>query len=843
MKAPGILLVAAVAACAGGASGATAAAHAQVASPAAITAANRLMADPWPTFVAPYQQQAQALLDKYEGTSIVNDSGNGWSFNANLENLRANVGIAAAPGFTSASPTGFELRAPASGYWSFGVSGTVHAHAKVVTLGRTVLDVQPKLHFALGVTGVSMRAFANLDASDPTRPKLIGGGVEASATLGGSGIMPGVSVSISVERESDGSLTFARSLTAFDLGLPGVSVKLTGSEYVRVLPYQTAVDANLPGEVADVHGALLWCTYGVKGSLSVRLPDPVGKKTLGIDAPLGFFVLPVPREIAGMLALVQGDIPRRWPPTRSTDPDALPQWPQNVDLTAPRDKIEEQIRPHMPQDAVLSLDWKGDPKPGTKHYTYGVDADSTIWTGHYLTAEALRYAATGSQAALDRVNRAINGLQHDFDVADVAVDNGRSVAVKEQGLFARSALPIDSNPGYTDGRYDKRPGECYYKHPQNGWTLGTSAKHYATYNEALQASGPKKQTPQPSGRIWLGFGCGSTGGDHPISRDQYSGLAMGLAYAWQLVPPARQAAAQLLKPLLHYVIIDHRWNVPLPPEGKIITTFLGDFDSQLDLLKIAATIDPGTYAQRYADAAPASELTWIPVWFSTVDPLTKYFKYNLGHAFMSPLLFLETDPTLHSNYLKAYSILRAATSTDRSAYFTLVDLLVGAVKPKDPSPANKLLTVEDEAKADLADWVTRWKLVATTAGLPLNVTPDAAAGYLFSHVWAKNEVGLYKGLITGDTVGGEGWAATYALPLQQRTGEGMDFAWQKSPYGVGVASPGSAQRWKGGSCAKAPPASADQIKACSGEPSREGPGIDYLLPYWLAVYLKVLPTP
>ncbi len=847
-----VVLLAAVAATAtaGSALGGTAALRTRAASPAALAAANQLIAQPWAGFVAQYQKQAQSLIQAYDGVRILNGGGNGWSFSANLENLNANLGLASPPGFISASPTQFELRAPVSGSWSFGVSGDVHAHAKVTALGRTVLDVDPRLHFALGVSGVSLRAFAQLDASDPTRPKLRSGGVEAAATLGGSGIFPGVSVSLSAQREPDGSLTFARNLTAFNVGFAGVTAKLTGSDYVRVLPYQTAVDKNLPGDAPDVHGALLWCTVGFKGSLSVRLPDPVGTKTLAVDAPLGFFVVPVPHEVADTLALLQGEIPKRWPLAGArTDPDGLPQWPQNpaVDLTSPRDTLEQGIQAHMPHGAVLTLDYKRDAKPGTRNYTYGLDADSTIWTGHYLTAEAFRYAVTGSQAALDRVNQAIKGLQHDFDVADVAVDGGKTVPVRERGLFARSTLPIDSNPGYTDGRYDKRAGECYYKHPQNGWTLPHSSKHYTTYNGALQSAkgniGLRTVTPQPSGTMWLGFGCGSTGGDHPISRDQYSGLTMGLAYAWMLVPSARQAAADLLKPLLHYVIIDHKWNVPLPPTGRIITTFMGDFDSQLDLLKIAATIDPATYASRYLAAAPASELTWIPLWFSTVDPLSSYFKFNLGHAFMSPLLFLETDPSLRANYLQAYAILRASTITHRNAYFGAVDLLVGAAKQTDTSPANPALTMGSEVKADLADWVTRWKLVQNTAGMPMNVTTDTAANYLFSHVWAKNEAGLYKGIITTDQIGGEGWNATYALPLWLRTGEGMDFAWQKSPFGVGVAGPGSSQKWSGGSCAKAPPASSDQIKACSTEGSREGPGVDYLLPYWLDVYLKVLPAP
>ena len=34
-----------------------------------------------------------------------------------------------------------------------------------------------------------------------------------------------------------------------------------------------------------------------------------------------------------------------------------------------------------------------------------------------------------------------------------------------------------------------------------------------------------------------------------------------------------------------------------------------------------------------------------------------------------------------------------------------------------------------------------------------------------------------------------------------------------------------------------------EIRKHGARPEREGPGVDYLLPYWLAVYLGVLPKP
>ena len=41
-------------------------------------------------------------------------------------------------------------------------------------------------------------------------------------------------------------------------------------------------------------------------------------------------------------------------------------------------------------------------------------------------------------------------------------------------------------------------------------------------------------------------------------------------------------------------------------------------------------------------------------------------------------------------------------------------------------------------------------------------------------------------------------------------------------------------------CAVTPP-TLEEVQMCGSDPKREGPGVDYLLPYWLAVYLGVLP--
>jgi hypothetical protein len=279
----------------------------------------------------------------------------------------------------------------------------------------------------------------------------------------------------------------------------------------------------------------------------------------------------------------------------------------------------------------------------------------------------------------------------------------------------------------------------------------------------------------------------------------------------------------------------HRWDVPLPPDGLSRTTFLGDFDAQLGLLRIGATVDPNRFRSAYDAVKDAGALAWIPVWFSTIDPLTSYFKFNLDHANLGPALLLESDAAVRQNLLAAYTIMRTPNVTHRNAWFNLVDVLTGAASATDRSASNPSLTLADETKSDLNDWLTRWSLVKNGNGMPTNTTSATAAATLAS-LWPKL-VGSYS-----NPFGGRGTFAKLPLPVYDRIGDGMDFVWQRSPFSLGVDPRGSQRVVKGEKCSSSPPTAA-QVAACSSESQREGPGVDFLLPYWLAVYLKILPAP
>jgi len=129
--------------------------------------------------------------------------------------------------------------------------------------------------------------------------------------------------------------------------------------------------------------------------------------------------------------------------------------------------------------------------------------------------------------------------------------------------------------------------------------------------------------------------------------------------------------------------------------------------------------------------------------------------------------------------------------------------------------------------------------------MPRNVTSQAAAAYLAQR-WPTDVA------VLTNTDENKSYNITFPLPVWARKGDGADFVWQRPPFDAGVDAPGSLRRASGPAapggvgvsylCDQTPPTAA-QIAACSSSGLRAGPGVDFLLPYWLGVYLGLLPKP
>lgn len=847
---PAILLAAVAIGAAGSEPGRTTPSQSSSASALSpLEAVNELLAVPWQGLAKQRAQDAEReIVAALDGRKLVDsdgsESGFKWKLSLTLKDVRASIDTRSPPAFTQASDKSLALELPRGAGWDVAISGDVKGRASVKTAGQTLFSWSPGLHLGLQIKNFKVVAQAALDTSRPNRPKLAGSTIRPSLTLAGGGFLP-VSVPLSFTFQTEGEKLVLRGhMTGVALKeeLSGLDAKLTADLVVSLLP-RAVVDpfpvgpAGLDYEIPlGEDGRTL--RVELNGKLKVRLKK-VGKLTVpfkGFDLTIPF---PSPHGLDELLAPLAGNLPQPWgdgkPAPAGTVPDP-------ATLAAPVAELEAGAAKHMPHGGVLSFDFAGRKGDPFSAYTYGRDVDSTIWTGHYLAAESFRYAVTQSPAALSRVQAAVEGLRRLFWVTSDAVEtigeDGTKVLAPvtggrrlsgPSGILARTAKPDSDSRAFTrtskattSGPLEQRP--CHYVKPEGGW-LAADGRSYPTFAGIPPAV---RGQAKPVGPIWYGWGCGD---NWPVSKDQYIGAMLGLGVAWKLVPDAgvRKAAGELIEDALDY-LLRNDWNVRLPPDGRIQTSFLGDFPKQLALLRIGKTVKPGKYGDDYDKVAAAAELAWIPVWLSSFDPIFQYYKFNLSHAAFVTALVLEESAAQRQRWHDSYQLLWGPVAHHRNAYFDLARILAEppATRPAilgSPSQANVNVTLAGEVKTVLGEWVRRWTLVKGRWG-PLNRVGDAAHQL---RLW-PDDFGTFQ------TVDGKTYClAKYALPVDGRRGANAEFVWEHAPFRLSVGAE---------SCKKSPRPDTEQIlKLDSKQSSREGASVDYLLAYWLAVYLELLPAP
>ncbi|MDQ6663491.1 MAG: hypothetical protein M3Z23_03760 [Acidobacteriota bacterium] len=242
--------------------------------------------------------------------------------------------------------------------------------------------------------------------------------------------------------------------------------------------------------------------------------------------------------------------------------------------------------------------------------------DSATWTGHYLAAEAFRYKATQSAAALDNIKIAIAGIKLLADVTGI-------------NLLARCVVPMSSP--FAAGIESEEI--------HNGIYINASA-----------------------GLAWVGN----------TSRDQYSGALFGLAVAYDMVddPGIKSSISQLATRLIDYVK-EHNWNIVMP-DGSISTTFLVRPDQILTLLQIGRHVNSSHYSTDY-------DIQRVLLAGEVIAPIgveagsdSSYFKFNLDYINLYNLVRLESSST-KTIFQKAYDILRAHTAGHQNAFFNMID--------------------------------------------------------------------------------------------------------------------------------------------------------------------------
>lgn len=346
---------------------------------------------------------------------------------------------------------------------------------------------------------------------------------------------------------------------------------------------------------------------------------------------------------------------------------------------------------------------------------YTQAADNAIWTGHYLAAEATRYAVTGSADALANATKALHGVTALIDVT-------------QSDVLARFLIPRSS--------------------PYANAILAEEA------SEGIYESSYQKQA-----YAWLGG----------TSRDQYSGVFFGLGVAYDMLPNGR-LRGEIRRDVDRLLanLVANAWSVKMP-DGSYSTTFVQRPDQQLSFLQVGRRVDPNRWTATYqAFRAANAASVQAPIQTECQDPYGSYYKFNLDHINLYNLIRLEEPGAFRTLYLQAFAVLRGCTGSHQNAHFNMIERgLLGADPARDAETVN-LLSL----------WLLRPR-----------------RDYYVDNTGKYPACGQY---------------ACAPIPVNDRYT--TDFLWQRNPFQL----------------------------AGGGAGTIETPGVDYILPYWMARYFGVI---
>lgn len=310
---------------------------------------------------------------------------------------------------------------------------------------------------------------------------------------------------------------------------------------------------------------------------------------------------------------------------------------------------------HLPYGTILDPRFASS-DPNSPDYSAVVSytrcRDSAIWTGHYLAAEAFRYAVTGAADALTNVQGALQGIQSLRKVTGTDV-------------LARCLYPV-SSPYASD--------------------LTAEDSDLGIYQGSIGSQS----------YYWVG----------QTSRDQYSGVFFGLGVAADTVNDVhvRALVREEVTHLLNYLIANN-WSVVMP-DGSVSTVFWSHPDQMLSFLQVGRHVNPDDFETVY-EVYRASLAASVPgpIAYDCGDDHNHYFKFNLDSINLYNLIRLEesTSPFLAA-YNSAYQLLWNTTATHQNAHFELINRpLQGANALRDAETAQLLQQWLQRARRDY--WV------------------------------------------------------------------------------------------------------------------------------------------
>jgi hypothetical protein len=192
---------------------------------------------------------------------------------------------------------------------------------------------------------------------------------------------------------------------------------------------------------------------------------------------------------------------------------------------------------------------------------------------------------------------------------------------------------------------------------------------------------------------------------------------------------------------------------------------------------LAARVDAGKYQALRDELGQLAWITWVTDLSGTLDPLSSYYKWNLGMGSTYHAIRLETDPARFMALSRTHAIERRTIGHHENAYFQTIDAAL------DPTLA---ATLAPEIQDELYRFVARGRREVT-------VTNSQDPNVLKA---------TYSVPLSTKTVA----EAQYPIAVENRIP--TDFLWQRDPF---------------------------QLDGL-GDAKRQHPGVDLVLPYWMARY-------
>jgi hypothetical protein len=241
---------------------------------------------------------------------------------------------------------------------------------------------------------------------------------------------------------------------------------------------------------------------------------------------------------------------------------------------------------------------------------------------------------------------------------------------------------------------------------------------------------------------------------------------------------------------------------------NISVVFWGRYDQQLAFLAAGRRIAPARFGAAYARHAPLAELAWVSAWTETFEPIGSYYKFNLDHINYNTWLRNEQNPGRWRQARSAFAILRDALGHHQNAHFNLCELTADPPRrhPGSFFPGGfgnwRDFWLASQSRDELELWLGRpaRHLAVTNSTDPSieKVTYTASLASFGTSLLPDEEK---RKIPVGVQV------AKYPVPVARRVTS--DFIWQRNPFQL-----------DGG-----------------GDDRKESPGLDLILPYWMARYV------